>query len=38
MSGTYSLRLVVVVYLTTTDSRNIPGFFVTGNQVLLFDT
>lgn len=29
MSGAYSLRLVVVVYLTTTNSRNAFQLFVT---------
>ncbi len=38
MSGAYSLRLVVVSNLTTTNSRNILNLFVTGNQVLLLDT
>ena len=38
MSGTYSLRLVVVSNLTTTNSRNILYLFVTANQVLLLTT
>ena len=38
MSGTYSLRLVVVFNLTTTNRRNILYLFVTDNQVLLLDT
>lgn len=41
MSGTYSvflLRLVVVTYFDTTNSRNILYLFVTDNQVLLLDT
>ena len=37
MSGAYSLRLVVVVYLTTTNSRNAFHSFVAVNASVQFD-